>query len=106
LWLRLIGVEFRLGLAEVEVEGGRPRVLRAGSPPPNPSVIPGSKKMRMLLAKLRERVDMVIIDTREPGCTAKGEPADRERPRSVLGTVASESGPAVSTAMATGTSSR
>jgi capsular exopolysaccharide synthesis family protein len=50
-------------LVNVEVEGGRLRVLPGGSPPPNPSVITGSERMRTLLAKLSEQVDMVIIDT-------------------------------------------
>ena len=49
-------------LLEVEVEGGRLRVLPGGSPP-NPSVLLGSDRMRSLLARLREDADMVIIDT-------------------------------------------
>lgn len=49
-------------LVEVEVEGGRLRLLPGGSPP-NPSVLLGSDRMRSLLARLREDADMVIIDT-------------------------------------------
>ena len=49
-------------LLEVEVEGGRLRLLPGGSPP-NPSVLLGSDRMRSLLARLREDADMVIIDT-------------------------------------------
>jgi receptor protein-tyrosine kinase len=49
-------------LVEVEVEGGRLRLLPGGSPP-NPSVLLGSDRMRSLLARLRENADMVIIDT-------------------------------------------
>src|SRR6266480_381574 len=49
-------------LVDVEVEGGRLRVLPGGTPP-NPSVLLGSGRMRELLATLGENVDMVIIDT-------------------------------------------
>jgi capsular exopolysaccharide synthesis family protein len=49
-------------LLDVEVEGGRLRLLPGGSPP-NPSVLLGSDRMRTLLAALREDADMVIIDT-------------------------------------------
>ena len=49
-------------LVEVEVEGGRLRVLPGGSPP-NPSVLLGSDRMRALLEGLGEKLDMVIIDT-------------------------------------------
>jgi tyrosine-protein kinase len=49
-------------LVEIEVEGGRLRLLPGGSPP-NPSVLLGSDRMRSLLAHLREEADMVIIDT-------------------------------------------
>lgn len=49
-------------LVDVEVEGGQLRVLPGGSPP-NPSVLLGSERMRELLAKLSESVDMLVIDT-------------------------------------------
>jgi capsular exopolysaccharide synthesis family protein len=49
-------------LLDIEVEGGRLRLLPGGSPP-NPSVLLGSDRMRSLLARLREDADMVIIDT-------------------------------------------
>ena len=49
-------------LVDVEVEGGRLRVLPGGSPP-NPSVLLGSDAMRALLSHLREDADMVIVDT-------------------------------------------
>jgi capsular exopolysaccharide synthesis family protein len=49
-------------LVDVEIEGGRLRVLPGGSPP-NPSVLLGSDRMRSLLAQLREEADMVVIDT-------------------------------------------
>jgi capsular exopolysaccharide synthesis family protein len=49
-------------LVDVEVEGGQLRVLPGGSPP-NPSVLLGSGRMRELLAKLGESVDMLIVDT-------------------------------------------
>jgi tyrosine-protein kinase len=49
-------------LVDVEVEGGQLRVLPGGSPP-NPSVLLGSERMRVLLANLREECDIVVIDT-------------------------------------------
>jgi capsular exopolysaccharide synthesis family protein len=49
-------------LVNVEVEGGRLRVLPGGAPP-NPAVLLGSDRMRSLLAQLREEADMVVIDT-------------------------------------------
>jgi capsular exopolysaccharide synthesis family protein len=49
-------------LVDVEIEGGQLRVLPGGSPP-NPAVLLGSDRMRELLAKLTESVDMVIVDT-------------------------------------------
>ena len=54
--------EVNEALVDVEIEGGRLRLLPGGSPP-NPSVLLGSDRMRALLAKLREDADMVIIDT-------------------------------------------
>ena len=54
--------EVREALVEVEVDGGRLRVLPGGLPP-NPSVLLGSDAMRMLLSQLTEDADMVIIDT-------------------------------------------
>jgi capsular exopolysaccharide synthesis family protein len=49
-------------LVEVEVEGGRLRVLPGGSPP-NPSVLLGSERMRSILANLRDDSDILVIDT-------------------------------------------
>lgn len=49
-------------LVDVEVDGGQLRVLPGGTPP-NPSVLLGSDRLRALLARLSEGVDMVIIDT-------------------------------------------
>jgi receptor protein-tyrosine kinase len=49
-------------LVDVEVDGGRLRLLPGGSPP-NPSVLLGSDRMRALLEGLGEKLDMVIIDT-------------------------------------------
>jgi capsular exopolysaccharide synthesis family protein len=49
-------------LVDVEVEGGRLRLLPGGSPP-NPSVLLGSDRMRALLEGLGEKLDMVIVDT-------------------------------------------
>lgn len=53
-------------LVELEVdapEGARLRVLPAGSPPPNPSGLIASARMRILLAQLGAKADIVIIDT-------------------------------------------
>jgi capsular exopolysaccharide synthesis family protein len=50
-------------LVDVDVEGGRLRVLPAVSQPPNPSVLLGSARMRSLLSELSERSDIVLIDT-------------------------------------------
>jgi capsular exopolysaccharide synthesis family protein len=49
-------------LVEVEVGGGRLRLLPGGSPS-NPSALVGSKRMRSMLRALSDQVDMVIIDT-------------------------------------------
>jgi capsular exopolysaccharide synthesis family protein len=49
-------------LVEVEIQGGRLRVLPGGSPP-NPSVLLGSERMRALIRQLREFADIVIFDT-------------------------------------------
>jgi capsular exopolysaccharide synthesis family protein len=51
-------------LVDVEdVEGGRLRLLPVVSPPANPSVLLGSKRMRTVLDELSSMCDMVIIDT-------------------------------------------
>jgi polysaccharide biosynthesis transport protein len=58
--------EHGLDEALIDVEnagGGRLRVLPAGSPPPNPSVLLGSDRMRALLAELTEKTDMIVLDT-------------------------------------------
>lgn len=55
-------------LAYVDVGAGRLRILPGATPPPNPAVLLGSQRMRMLLAELNEQVDIVIVDT--PGLLA------------------------------------
>lgn len=55
-------------LSYVDVGAGRLRILPGASPPPNPAVLLGSQRMRLLLAELSEQVDMVIVDT--PGLLA------------------------------------
>jgi capsular exopolysaccharide synthesis family protein len=51
-------------LVEIEgVEGGRLRLMPVVSPPPNPSVLLGSKRMRSVLDELSAMADMIIIDT-------------------------------------------
>ncbi|MGE5280913.1 MAG: polysaccharide biosynthesis tyrosine autokinase [Chloroflexota bacterium] len=55
-------------LSYVDVGAGRLRILPGATPPPNPAVLLGSQRMRMLLAELSEQVDVVLIDT--PGLLA------------------------------------
>jgi capsular exopolysaccharide synthesis family protein len=55
-------------LINIDVGAGRLRILPGATPPPNPAVLLGSQRMRALLAELKERVDLVIIDT--PGLLA------------------------------------
>ena len=50
-------------MVDVEVEAGRLRLAPAGPPPPNPSELISSLRMRSLLLQLSTRVDLVIIDT-------------------------------------------
>jgi Mrp family chromosome partitioning ATPase len=50
-------------LVPMEVRGGRLWVLPAIAPPPNPSVLLGSKRMRSVAAELAERAEIVVIDT-------------------------------------------
>ena len=54
-------------LVEVPIDGklgsGALRVLPCSTPPPNPSVLIGSKRMKALLAELAEQADIVIIDS-------------------------------------------
>jgi tyrosine-protein kinase len=52
----------------VDAGAGRLRILPGGEPPPNPAVLLGSQRMRLLLAELTAQVDMVVIDT--PGLLA------------------------------------
>lgn len=52
----------------VDTGAGRLRILPGATPPPNPAVLLGSQRMRLLLAELSEQVDMVVIDT--PGLLA------------------------------------
>jgi tyrosine-protein kinase len=55
-------------LSYVDVGAGRLRILPGATPPPNPAVLLGSQRMRMLLAELSEQVDIVVVDT--PGLLA------------------------------------
>jgi receptor protein-tyrosine kinase/non-specific protein-tyrosine kinase len=55
-------------LSYVDVGAGRLRILPGAMPPPNPAVLLGSQRMRMLIAELSEQVDIVLIDT--PGLLA------------------------------------
>ena len=48
---------------EVDTLAGRLRVLPAGQPPPNPSELLASQRMRRLLDKLTEACDLVIVDS-------------------------------------------
>ena len=48
---------------EVDTLAGRLRVLPAGHPPPNPSELLASQRMRRLLEKLTEACDLVIVDS-------------------------------------------
>jgi capsular exopolysaccharide synthesis family protein len=50
-------------LVEMDVGGGRLRVLSGGTAAPNPAVLLGSARMRSLLAQLSEQADMLVIDT-------------------------------------------
>jgi capsular exopolysaccharide synthesis family protein len=50
-------------LVPMNVEGGQLWVLPAIAPPPNPSVLLGSKRMRSVAAELAERAEIVVIDT-------------------------------------------
>lgn len=57
-----------VGDALVELErpdpaGGRLRVLPAGSPPPNPSELIASPRMREVIAELSEQADVLLIDS-------------------------------------------
>jgi len=45
------------------VPGGRLRVLPAGPPPPNPSELLDSQRMRALIVELEETADLVILDS-------------------------------------------
>jgi capsular exopolysaccharide synthesis family protein len=53
---------------DVDAGAGRLRLLPGAVPPPNPAVLLGSQRMRLLLAELSEQVDIVVIDT--PGLLA------------------------------------
>lgn len=48
---------------EVDTLAGRLRVLPAGPPPPNPSELLASQRMRRLLEKLTSVCDLVIVDS-------------------------------------------
>lgn len=47
----------------VDVGNGTVRVLPAGPPPPNPSELIASQRMRSLLVELAERFELVVIDS-------------------------------------------
>ena len=60
--------ELPLAYALVDVDtpvtaDGRLRILPAGPPPPNPSELIGSQRMRELIAELTEQSDIVIVDS-------------------------------------------
>jgi capsular exopolysaccharide synthesis family protein len=55
-------------LSYVDVGAGRLRILPGAVPPPNPAVLLGSQRMRMLISELSEQVDMIVVDT--PGLLA------------------------------------
>jgi receptor protein-tyrosine kinase/non-specific protein-tyrosine kinase len=55
-------------LVDVDAGAGRLRILPGVTPPPNPAVLLGSQRMRLLLAELAEQADVVVIDT--PGLLA------------------------------------
>jgi capsular exopolysaccharide synthesis family protein len=48
---------------EADTLAGRLRILPAGPPPPNPSELLSSKRMTLLLEKLMQSCDLVIIDS-------------------------------------------
>lgn len=48
---------------EADTLAGRLRILPAGPPPPNPSELLSSKRMTLLLEKLTQSCDLVIIDS-------------------------------------------
>jgi succinoglycan biosynthesis transport protein ExoP len=50
-------------MGEMEVRGGRLRILPSGTPPPNPSALLSSDAMRSLLGWLAEDADVVVLDT-------------------------------------------
>jgi capsular exopolysaccharide synthesis family protein len=50
-------------VGEMEIDAGRLRILPSGAPPPNPSELLSSDRMRALLANLTEDADLVVIDT-------------------------------------------
>jgi capsular exopolysaccharide synthesis family protein len=50
-------------LVDVDVEGARMRILPSGRPPPNPSELIASARMRTVLTELTSVMDLVIIDT-------------------------------------------
>jgi polysaccharide biosynthesis transport protein len=50
-------------MGETDVVGGRLRILPGGLPPPNPSALISSERMRGLLARLAEEADVVVLDT-------------------------------------------
>ncbi len=59
----LLGAKLESALREIPPFGPWLRVLPAGSPPPNPSELLGSRRMAALLAELEGMADIVVIDT-------------------------------------------
>ncbi len=50
-------------LQQADIEGGSLRVLGNPGPARNPAILLGSQRMRDLLVRLREKCDLVIVDT-------------------------------------------
>ena len=57
------GLEQAFVEPEADSLAGRLRVMPAGPPPPNPSELLASKRMKRLIEMLSERCDLVIIDS-------------------------------------------
>ncbi len=52
-----------VGLERSDAAGGRLRILPAGSPPPNPSELIASPRMKEVIAELAEQADVLLIDS-------------------------------------------
>jgi polysaccharide biosynthesis transport protein len=71
-------------LLQHETDGAPLTVLPCGTPPPNPSELIASERMRSLLAELTERFDMVIIDSTPLLAVSDALPLVREASGTVL----------------------